>query len=453
MKLFRTSSAVCYRTSVAVLTALIALGSLNADDTMPPLHQAVFDGDIETASRLIDDGESVNAKTLYDVTALEIACRHGKPVIAKRLIDAGADVSQELPGQTTLLMLAARSGNAATIELLIQNGANVNAAERQGQTALMWAAAAGNVDAIGALVSANTEIEAASQTDFTALGFACRQGQFMAAKRLVEAGADVNRAMNPKKTSGRNPRKGMSPLMLAVESGHFELAMWLIERGADPNDQRSGYTPLHAITWVRKTNRGDDVAGDPPPRGSGSLNSLDFVRALVAAGGDVNTALRRGPGGRAKLNHRGATAFLLAAKTADLPLLKLLVELGADPTLTNIDQCNALMAASGIGVVAVGEEAGTEDEVLATIDWLVELGLDPNAIDRNGETAMHGAAYRNFPRVVTRLAELGAVSDAWNRKNKYGWTPTMIASGKRPGSFKPSPETIEAFEAAMSSGN
>ena len=442
----------CDRRVISLAMALITFGAANANDALPPMHQAVFDGDVESVSLLIDDGESVNAKTLYGVTPLEIACRDGNSIIANQLIDAGADVAIELPGRTTLLMLAARCGDRETVGLLIENDADVNATERQGQTALMWAAAAGNAEAIDALVSAGAELEATSRTDFTALGFACRQGHRLAAQRLVEAGADLRRTMAPKKTSGRNPRKGMSPLMLAVESGHFELAMWLIDRGADPNDQRSGYTPLHAVTWVRKTNRGDDIAGDPPPRGSGNLNSLDFVRRWVASGGEINTALRRGPGGKAKLNRRGATAFLLAAKTADLPLLELLVELGADPTMTNVDQCDALMAASGIGVVAVGEEAGTEDEVLATIDWLVELGLDPNAIDQNGETAMHGAAYRNFPRVVARLAELGAKSSVWNQKNKYGWTPKMIASGSRPGSFKPSPETIEALEAALLSG-
>lgn len=237
--------------------------------------------------------------------------------------------------------------------------------------------------------------------------------------------------------------------MLAIESGHFELAKWLIDQGADPNDQRSGYTPLHAVTWVRKTNRGDDVAGDPPPRGSGGMHSLDFVRSLVESGADPNIQLRRGPNGRAKLNHRGATAFLLASKTADLPLLQLLHELGANPGLTNIDETTAVMAAAGVGVVAVGEEAGTESEVIAVIEWLVDLGMDPNAVDKNAETAMHGAAYRNFPKVVTRLAELGADSTKWNHKNKYGWTPVMIASGKRPGSFKPSPVTIDALRSAM----
>jgi ankyrin repeat protein len=288
-----------------------------------------------------------------------------------------------------------------------------------------------------------------SKGGFTALAFAARQGKIAAATTLLDAGVDVNDVIDNKSKGERNPRDGMSPLMLAVESGHFELAIELVRRGADPNDERSEFTPLHAVVWTRKANVGDDPSGDPIPQGSGSLSSLDFVREIVALGADVNRQLRRGAGGRAKLNLRDATPFLMAAKTADLPLLKLLLESGANPTLTNADGTTPILATAGIGVTAVGEEPGTETEVIETIDWLVRLGADVNAIDENGETAMHGAAYRNYPIEVEHLAKLGADPAAWNRKNEYGWTPIMIAQGQRPGSFKPSPETIAALERAM----
>lgn len=418
-------------------------------DGMTPLHWATQHGRVDIIERLLDAGAEADPTNEYGVTPLAIACEAGNPKAVATLLNAGADANSELAGGQTMLMTAARTGNGDVVRLLTQHGARVNDKERKGQTALMWAAVEGHAAAMDALLDSGASVDATSSFGFNAMMFAAREGRIDAAKRLLQAGVDVNAVMMPQKPGGRAPRSRTSALMLAVESGHFELAMILVQHGADPNDQRSGYTPLHAVTWVRKTSRGDGIDGDPPPRGSGKLHSLQFVRMLVAAGANINSQLAKGPSGRAKLNHRGATPFLLASKTADLPLLKLLLELGADPSVTNGDGCTPLMAAAGIGVTAVGEEAGTESEVHETIAWLVDLGADVNARDENGETAMHGAAYRNYPETVEQLANLGARSEVWNQKNKYGWTPRMIASGKRPGSFKPSPETIAALDKAL----
>src|SRR4029453_16722067 len=103
------------------------------------------------------------------------------------------------------------------------------------------------------------------------------------------------------------------------------------------------------------------------------------------------------------LGTTGATPFLLAAKTADLPYMKLLVELGADPLLRNKDGCTPLMAAAGIGCLAPDEEAGTEPEALAAVEYLLTLKADVNTVDKNGETAMHGAAYKSLPKMVHLL--------------------------------------------------
>jgi len=248
---------------------------------------------------------------------------------------------------------------------------------------------------------------------------------------------------------GYGAKNGTSALLLAVENGHFELAVELLKAGADPNDQRSGFAPLHALSWVRKPNRGDDPDGQPPPTGSGNLNSLPFARELVARGAQVNLRLAKGASGRGKLTMTGATPFLLASKTADLAYLPLLVEWGADPLLPNKDGCTPLMAAAGIGCTAPDEEAGTEPEALAAVEYLLSLGADVNTVDQNGETAMHGAAYKSLPKMVQFLADHGAKIDVWNKKNKAGWTPLLIAEGFRPGNFKPSFETIAAIHGVM----
>lgn len=418
-------------------------------DGMTALHWATYHGNAEMTQRLTKSAADVNAKTRYQVTPLAIACTVGKPQIVQHLLEAKADANAELPGGVTPLMTAARAGDAKAVQLLLKHGAKIEEKERRGQTALMWAASAGHSDVVAALIAADADLNASSQSAFTAIMFAARDGRVAVVDTLLDAGVDVNAVMKPEKSGSRVPRSGSSALTMAVNSAHFELAMHLIDRGADPNDQRSGFTPLHLVVGIRKPNRGEGADGDPPPRGSGQLTSLQFVRAIVAAGADVNTKLKQGKGGKAHLNTKGATVLLLAGKTADVELMSLLVELGADPHITNVDGCTALMAAAGIGVRAVGEEAGTEPEVIDALKFLISHGLDVNAIDDNKETAMHGAAYRCYPQVISFLAQQGADSAAWNHKNKSGWTPILIGQGHRPGSFKPSPETVAALHAAL----
>ena len=126
-----------------------------------------------------------------------------------------------------------------------------------------------------------------------------------------------------------------------------------------------------------------------------------------------------------------------------------MVELGADPLVANKEGSTPLVAAAGLGTQAPTEEAGTEDEALGTVKLLLAAGADVNAVDQKGETAMHGAAYKSFPKVVQLLAASGAKIEVWNRKNKHGWTPLLIAEGFRPGNFNPSFETIAAIHGVM----
>ncbi len=322
---------------------------------------------------------------------------------------------------------AARTGRVDPVRALLDAGATVDAADRKGQTALMWAAADGHAAVVSLLIDSGADVHKRLKSGFTPMLFAAREGRIDVVRALLKAGVDVNEAIETQqKSNGITPRNGMSALVMAVENGHFELASELLKAGANPNDERSGFTALHALTWVRKPNRGDDPDGQPPPTGSGNLTSLHLARELVAHGAKVNTRLERGASGRGKLNLTGATAFLLASKTADLAYMKLLVELGADPLLGNKDGCTPLMAAAGIGTLAPDEEAGTEDESVAAVEYLLTVGGDVNTVDQNGETAMHGAAYKSLPKMVQFLADRGAKIDVWNKKDKYGWTPLLI---------------------------
>ena len=122
---------------------------------------------------------------------------------------------------------------------------------------------------------------------------------------------------------------------------------------------------------------------------------------------------------------------------------------GADPLLPNADNSTPLMVAAGLATRSPGEDAGTEGEVLEAVQLLLKLGADINAVDGNGETAVHAAAYKNLPQVVKLLAAKGAKIDLWNKPNRFGWTPLAIAAGYRFGNFKPSPETEAAVREVM----
>ncbi len=143
------------------------------------------------------------------------------------------------------------------------------------------------------------------------------------------------------------------------------------------------------------------------------------------------------------------TPLLLAAQQADAEYMRKLAELGADPLLTKADGSTALMMAAGIATRSPGEDAGFEEDVIEAMQVALDLGSDINAVNDHGETAMHGAAYKNLPGAVHFLAERGADIAVWHQKNEWGWTPLIIAQGYRFGNFKPSPVTVEAISQVM----
>ncbi len=418
-------------------------------DGMTALHWAVYHDDLHAARRILSAGGNASAQNRYGVTPLALACENGSEPMVAELLAAGADANATLGGGETALLTASRTGRPGAVKALLDAGATVDTQDRKGQTALVWAAAEGHATVVRLLIEAGADVRVRMKSGFTPLLFAARDGRLDAVLTLLDAGADPNDPIQTEHGGGKAPVNGTSALLLAVENGHFELALALLDAGANPNDERSGFTPLHTLTWVRKPNRGDGEDGQPPPAGSGSLTSLEFAKELVRRGANVNLQLQESVSGHGALDTKCATALLLAAKTADVPFMRLLVELGADPLLPNDEGCTPLLAAAGIGTLAPTEEAGTEAEALEAVEYLLTLGADVNTVDHNGETAMHGAAYKGLPAMVRYLGERGANIDLWNRKNKHGWTPLLIAEGYRPGNFKPSAETIEAIRTAM----
>jgi len=418
-------------------------------DGMTALIWAAYHDDLKIAAQLIHAGANVKAKNRYGVSALSLACVNGNGALVRLLLDKGADPNTTLNGGESVLMTAARTGRIEAVTALIKKGADVNHKEQSDQTALMWAAAEGHADVIDALISAGADFRTSLKSGFTPLAFAVRSGHLAATKRLLSAGANVNESMADARGGRNMPVKHTSPLLLAMENGHFELAAVLLQAGADPNDDRTGFAPLHAMSWIRKPEKGDNETGTPRPRGSGKLTGLDFVRKLVEHGADINIRKKSNGGGRLRISVKDTTPFLCAASTADVDYMKILLELGADAKHVNVNDQTALMMAAGIDEKPEGDGPGTAEEHLAAVKFMLELGADINAVDKNGETAMHGAAYKSLPTVVQLLSDRGADIKIWSQKTKQGRTPLSIAEGYRPGNFKPSFETVEAIKKVM----
>lgn len=426
-----------------------------AADSSTALHWAAHHEDLQTASALIRAGANVRATNRYGVTPLLLACTNGNAAMILALLKAGADPNSALPEGETALMTASRTGNSEAVGVLLAHGANVNAKENwRGQTSLMWAAAEGHVAAVKRLMEGGADLRARSDSGYTAMLFAVREGRADVVSVLLKAGVNANETLPPRvrRTTGAseftNAEGGASALDLAVSNAHFELAAMLLDAGANPNAAGPGWTPLHTITAVRKPGSGSN---NPAPPGSGSMSSLELVKKLAAKGANLNARMtRRTNAGLSALNMIGATPFLMAARTADAELMRLLAQLGADPKITTQDNTTPLMVAAGLGTRSPGEDAGSEAEVLEAVKVALELGNDINAVDSRGETAMHGAAYKHLPAVVEFLARNGADIKVWNQKNKLGWTPLRIAEGvHRTGNFRSSAVTAEAVRKVM----
>ncbi len=434
-----------------------AAGEINAAqvDGMTALHWAVYHDRGDLVRRLLDAGADASAANRYGVIPLSLACANGNPEVVDSLLTAGADPNALLPGGETVFLTAARTGRIEVVEALYEAGADVHFREpKRGQTALMWAAAEGNLDVVELLLEVGADPNATLDSGFTPLLFAVREGRIDVMEALLRAGVDVN-SVTPRKPvkrdrplpGGRSVRPGSTPLLVAVTNGHFELASRLLDAGAGPNAAHPGYTALHMLARVRKPGAGDN---NPRPDGSGAMDGLNFVRDMVEHGADLEARMTtRARLNNTSLNELGATPFVLAALVADADLMRTLADLGADPLSRTDDGSTALMAAAGLGTRSPGEDAGTEEEVLEAVQLALDLGADIDAVNGNGETPMHGAAYKNLPRVVHLLADSGADIEVWNQRNKYGWTPLTIARGYRFGNFKPSPVTVAAVETIM----
>ena len=419
---------------VRALIGLSADVNVTEVDGTTALHWAAHLGHESIAMMLLEAGADVDATTRYGIAPISLAATNGSTALLRILLDDGADPNHTTGEGETPLMTTARAGTVSAIELLLSRGAEVDSVEGwRGQTALMWAASENNAAAVSVLVSNGANLHAVSEGGFTPILFASREGNLAALDTLLEAGANPDDVLP----------NGTSALGLAVYNAQYEAAARLLDAGTNPNASDQGWTALHQVVWTRRPNLGRNP---PFPIPLGRLDGLDMARRLVEHGADPNLTQAKEPrdGNRNMLDRLGATPFLLAAKAADVPMMRLLADLGADPTLTTTNGATALMAAAGVGIWKIGENPGTNEEALAAVTLAWELGNDVNAADGNGDTALHGAVHRGADAIVQFLYDKGANLDT---VNETGWTALSIAQGVfYPNTFNRHPDIVELLE-------
>ena len=413
----------------AVRAALARKADVNAAqiDGSTALHWAAERDDLDMADQLIRAGARVTARTREGVTPLQLAATNGSAAMIDRLLKAGADVNAPLSaGGDTALMMAARTGKTDAIRVLVEAGGNVNAKESWGgTTALMWAVSEGHADAARLLIGAGADVNArsnyvaaangrgfegrtpvANRTDpkaeefasgwLTPLTLAAREGDVEMARILVNAGADVNAAAGDGKTA----------LALAIFNGNYEVASLLVDSKADVNKaDAQRFTPLF---WA-VDRRNMETAPNFP--WMATADPMPLIRKLLDAGANPNALVNNTP--RARMREGSprivfATALMRAAFAADLELVKLLLERGADPKILSRDNESMLSAAAGLAFIHGYHRGRSPEERLEVVKLFVKLGNDVNWPDDFGITPLMAAGnFGNVP-IIQFLIDAGA---------------------------------------------
>lgn len=415
-------------------------------DGATALHWAVDTGDAELVDLLLAAGATPGLANDLGVTPLHLACAAADEALVTRLLRAGAAADPASAVGVTPLMEASRTGNIAVVKALLAAGASARAAEpARGQTALMWAVSRRHADIVQALLAASADVRAKTvarpvtvmrdrgpgrgaktsvrhatpglQGGSTGLHFAAQVGDAASARLLLGAKAPVD------ETSA----DGMTPLVLAAFSGHGDVARVLLEHGADANAAGAGYTALHAAAM-----RGD----------------LPTTQALLAHGAQADPRLAKGSPVRRFASQWalpntfiGATPLFIAAAYQEAAVVEALLKAGASPNVALPSGMTPLLVAAGVGFEKevrpsdlarwnlvdsdFPEVPMAEPDVLATVQALVDAGADVNAVNGDGNTAMHPAASLGMVRVIQLLADHGAKLDV---VNKNGRTPLDLAT-------------------------
>jgi ankyrin repeat protein len=474
-----------YRNDPAMADLLIGAGAnvkAANHDGATALFLASMNGSARIVEKLLNAGADPNEHQAHGETPIMFAARSGNLDAIKTLIDHKADVNAKESGRgTTALMWAVEQGHPAAVKMLIEHGANAGAVSdpdtkgnkayiaptarqraindgialdgslagprrgaRQAAPPTPAKAPAAGADDVAAADEAAAAASFGRARDkdgggLTPLVYAAREDCLECAEVLIESGANVNQATH----------YGWTPLLTATQNRHYKLAQYLLEHGANPNIANGGgWNPLYIATDNRNIEGGDYPVRKP------DMDHLEYIKLLLNHGADVNARVCgtkseadkcAGDSTETRTNFTmqwlyedGATAFLRAAQSGDVTLMKLLVAHHADPKIATTNGDTPLSVAAGVGwVEGVTYEASAEEN-LEAVTMCLDLGIDPNIADGDGRTALHGAAHKGRNAVVQLLVDRGAKLDTHDNGSRdtisgsmYGhtWIPLDYAQG------------------------
>jgi ankyrin repeat protein len=223
---------------------------------------------------------------------------------------------------------------------------------------------------------------------------------------------------------------GYTPLLVATLRAQVDIALYLLDHGADPNIDAPGFTPLHWASTTWEGYSANPVYGfeDPMSGIPDRQAKLRLVKALLAHGAKVNARMtKRQPSfATGYTDCVGATPLLLAASVDDVEMMKILLAAGADPKIVTGTKATAIMAATGLNH-GIGESLVTEAQAIDAVKLLLDLGVDPKGETTVGENALFGPAYRGWNTLLAQLIDLGVNV---NSVSKAGTTPFRAANGQ-----------------------
>lgn len=484
----KLADAVARRDAAAVRTLIAQKADVNVPDAQgtPALHWAVRYNDVELARMLMSAGADAKLPNRYGVTPLTLAVTNGSAPMIRVLLGAGGDPNAVDPAGETMLMIAARVGVLDAVNLLLEGGANVDARDATyQQTALMVAVRENHTDIAKVLIDRGANVNAKTRQGqtpawvlpnsvpgfghgvgiirgglpprgsrqpipgaLTPLLYAARDGRLDAAKLLLDSKASIN----------ETDANGITPLIMAIVNNRVDVARLLIDRGADI--QAADWYGRTAL-WAAIETRNMDVDNATFVNSIDREPLLDLVKVLLDKGAAVNIRMKEAPPIRRQflrvtgtlewVDFTGQTPFLTAARAADLTVMRLLLDHGADPKIGTFEGTTPLMAAAGVNWVFDQTFDEGPAARLAAVKLCYELGNDVNAANSMGITALMGAANRGSDDIISFLVEKGAKLDA---KDKEGRTALTWAEGVFLATHpaKPKPTSIALIKTLMGQG-